>query len=301
MSPTIDATLARRLVAAQFPQWAGLAIEPLADGGWDNRTFRLGATMSVRFPSHAAYEPQVAKEHAWLPRLAAHLPLPVPEPVAMGRPDEGYPWRWSVYRWLDGEPATTAQIADLPQFAADLGGFLSALQSIDVEGGPLAGAHNFHRGGPISTYDAGTRAAIDALGCAIDRQAVEAVWDAALRSTWSGPPVWVHGDVSAGNLLVKGGSLSAVIDFGCVGVGDPACDLVIAWTVFEGESRAAFRRSLDLDDGAWARARGWALWKALIVWAGAPGANPRDLGQSRRIVDDLLADYAAVTPSLRRP
>ena len=290
---TIDAALVGRLIAAQFPQWSALPIKQVA-GGWDNRTFHLGERMLLRLPSATRYAAQVEKEQRWLPRLAAHLPLPIPAPIAMGAPAEGYPWPWSVYGWIDGETAAVGPIGDPSRFSAALGGFLTALQGIDAADGPAAGPHNFWRGGRLSTYDGETRAAIAVLGDRIDARAVTAVWDAALAAAWRGPPVWVHGDVSAGNLLVQDGRLSAVIDFGCCGVGDPACDLAIAWTLFEGEAREAFRAALPLDAGTWARGRGWTLWKALIVWAGL-SANPLGAEQSRRIVDDLVADHRRET------
>jgi aminoglycoside phosphotransferase (APT) family kinase protein len=289
----IDVSLVSRLVTTQFPQWADLPIKPTEVGGWDNRTFHLGEHMTVRLPSAAAYAPQVEKEHQWLPRLAPFLPLPIPVPLAMGQPADGYPWHWSVYRWLDGETAAIERITDLREFATGLGEFLVALQRIGATGGPPAGPHNFYRGGPLTTYDAETRQAIAALDGRIDTRAVTAVWEAAVAATWHGSPVWVHGDVAAGNLLVDRGRLSAVIDFGSSGVGDPACDLSIAWTFFAGESREAFRKTLPLDSATWARGRGWTLWKALIVLAEVTGAYPLEAEQSRRIIDDVLADHKA--------
>jgi aminoglycoside phosphotransferase (APT) family kinase protein len=286
----IDTALAGRLVAAQFPRWAALPVRPVAGGGWDNRTFRLGEEMLVRLPSAERYVAQVAKEQFWLPRLAPRLPLPIPAPLAMGAPGEGYPWPWSVYRWIEGATAAASIIDDV-KLAVDLAHFLAALQRLDAEGGPVAGAHNFFRGGPLTVYDAETRRAVAKLGGRIDAGAVLAVWDTALAADWRGPPVWVHGDVTAGNLLVQGGRLSAVIDFGCCGVGDPACDLAVAWTYLEGEAREAFRAALPLDAETWARARGWTLWKALIVWAALPGANPLDAEKSARVVRDLLAEH----------
>jgi aminoglycoside phosphotransferase (APT) family kinase protein len=287
----IDADLVGCLVTGQFPQWADLPIQPVTLGGWDNRTFHLGDRMSVRLPSAAHYAKQVEKEQQWLPRLAPHLPLPIPTPLAMGAPAEGYPWSWSIYRWLSGGPASVEPIADRRLFATDLARFLIALQRIDATGGPLAGRHNFYRGGPLATYDAETRQAIDALGDKIDARAVSQVWEAAMAAAWNGPPVWVHGDVAAGNLLVEHGRLSAVIDFGSSSIGDPACDLAIAWTFFEGDSREAFRAALPVDAATWARGRGWTLWKALIVYAALPGVNPQDAGQSSRIIDDLIAEH----------
>src|SRR5215210_7422585 len=223
----INVALVRRLVSAQFPQWTDLPIKSVEFDGHDNRTFHLGEELSVRLPSAQAYTQQVEKEHRWLPRLAPLLPLPIPVPLAMGIPADEYPWHWSVYRWLDGEIATIERIAALPQFAIDLAQFLVALYRIDPTWGPPPGPHNFFRGGPLTVYDEETRQAIAALNGTIDTDAATAVWEAALTATWRGSPVWVHGDVSAGNLLVRDGRLSAVIDFGSSGVGDPACDLAI--------------------------------------------------------------------------
>src|SRR3712207_6823964 len=232
----IEVALVQRLISAQFPQWAHLPITPAVPQGWDNRTFRLGAKMSVRLPSAAPYALQVEKEHRWLPELAPHLPLPIPVPLAKGAPAEGYPFNWSIYRWLEGETARTERVDDLIEFATTLADFLAALQRIDPTGGPPPGRHNFFRGGPLTVYDAETRQAIAALDGRIDTDAATAVWEAALAATWHGPPVWFHGDVAAGNLLVEGGRLSAVIDFGTSGVGDPSCDVAIAWTRFGGRA-----------------------------------------------------------------
>lgn len=286
----IDAALVRRLIAAQFPEWAHLPVRQVEPGGWDNRTFRLGERMSVRLPSAASYTAQVEKEQHWLPRLAPHLPLPVPAPLAKGTPTEAYPWPWSVYGWLDGEPATIERIADLPEFARSLAEFLTALQSVDARGGPPAGQHNFFRGGSLAVYDAETRAALSALAGRIDTAAAKAVWEAALASEWRDAPVWVHGDIASGNLLVVDGRLSAVIDFGSSAVGDPACDLAIAWTLFAGESRQAFRAALPLDEATWARGRGWALWKALITAAGHD-ANQRHVDESWRVIEEVVRDH----------
>ena len=211
-------------------------------------------------------------------------------PLAKGVPDEAYPWPWSVYRWLDGQPVATERIADLDQFACSLAGFLAALHRIDATNAPPAGQHNFHRGGQLEVYDGETRAALAALRGHIDTVAAEQVWAAALGSRWQRPPVWVHGDVACGNLLVANGKLCAVIDFGSSAVGDPACDLVIAWTEFSGESREAFRTALSLDDDTWSRARGWALWKALITAAGHDG-NQREAKKSWQVLNEVLADY----------
>ena len=286
----IDVTLVRRLISTQFANWAHLPIRPCEPGGWDNRTFHLGDHMSVRLPSAERYVAQVEKEHRWLPCLAPLLPLPIPVPLALGAPDGDYPWPWSVYRWLEGETASPDRVQDLRSFAVDLARFLTALQRIDATDGPLAGPHNFFRGGALATYDGQTRKAIEALDDELDTDAVTAVWETALASTWSRAPVWIHGDVAVGNLLVEKGSLCAVIDFGSCGIGDPACDLAIAWTLFGGESREALRAALPLDRATWARGRGWALWKALITWA-ARIDDSLEAPRARRIIDEVLADH----------
>ena len=290
-SVEIDASLVRRLIATQFPDWAHLPIRPVELGGWDNRTFHLGDDMTVRLPRAEAYAAQVDKEHRWLPRLAPFLPLPIPAPLAKGNPGDGYPWHWSVYLWLKGEIATIDRIADTREFAATLAHFLACLHRIDPSGGPAPGPHNFYRGGPLATYDAETRRVIAALSGAIDGTTATAAWEAALSATWHGSPVWLHGDVSAANLLVTAGRLSAVIDFGCSGVGDPACDLTIAWTLFSGESRDAFRAELPLDSATWARARGWALWKALIALAAPVGPHAAEAVTARYVADEVLAEH----------
>ena len=267
-APAIDEQLARRLVDGQFPQWAALPITAVAHGGVDNRTFRLGEEMTVRLPSGDWYALQVEKEQRWLPVLAPRLPLPIPAPLAQGAPAEGYPYAWSVYRWLDGEIASERRIGDLTTFATTLAGFLVALRRVDASDGPGPGRHSFFRGGPLETYADETINAIEALGDEIDGEAARRVWDDALAAAWDGEPVWFHGDVAEGNLLLRDGRLAAVIDFGTSGVGDPACDAVIAWTLLSGQSRDAFRAALGVDPGTWSRGRGWGLWKALITLAG---------------------------------
>lgn len=287
----INVALVRQLISAQFPRWAELSIRPCEPGGWDNRTFHLGDHMLVRLPSAERYVLQVEKEQHWLPKLAPQLPLPIPVPLALGAPDRDFPWPWSVYRWLDGETASPERVADLSRFAIELAQFLIALQRIDVAGGPPPGSHNFFRGGPLATYDQETRQAIATLDEYLDTAAVTAVWEAALGSTWPESPVWVHGDIAAGNLLVEKGRLAGVIDFGSCGVGDPACDLAIAWSLFAGESRDALRAALPLDRATWARGRGWALWKALITWR-AHFDQPLEAAPARRIIDEVLAEHS---------
>lgn len=204
---------------------------------------------------------------------------------------DGYPWKWSIYGWLDGETAASGRIADLCEFAVDLAQFLKAFQSIDSTGGPLPGLHSFYRGGLLMTYDAEVRQALIALEGKIDVGTATKVWEEALATTWKGKPVWVHGDISAGNLLVQDGRLSAVIDFGQLAVGDPACDLAIAWTFFSEKSRKVFLDELPLDGETWARGRAWALWKSLVVAAGFKNPNNFESVQCWRIIKEVLENF----------
>ena len=288
---SVDVDLVRRLVAEQFPHWADLPVRQVAVNGWDNSTFHLGDSMKVRLPMAAGYVSQTAKETRWLPLLAPQLPRPIPAPIAMGQPGHGYPFQWSVYGWLAGETAARERIADLGAFADDLADFLLALERIDPLDAPLAGRHNFHRGGRLAVYDAETRACAVALGERVDGPAALALWDAALATAWPRPPAWVHGDIAWGNLLVEGGRLAAVIDFGSAAIGDPACDLVIAWTLFEGASRERFRVRMEMDSGTWARGRAWGLWKALLVMRGhVEAGNMAGAEQESRLIETILDD-----------
>jgi aminoglycoside phosphotransferase (APT) family kinase protein len=294
----VDEGVVCRLVAGQFPQWADLPVRPVPASGWDNQTFRLGERLSVRLPTAGEYALAVDKEHRWLPVFAPRVPLPVPVPVARGVPGDGYGLPWSVYEWIDGEPARIGGIADLTRFADSLAAFLVALQRVDATAGPPPGLHNWFRGGPLRIYDPQIRRAVEVLDHRISRDIVMEIWRSALGAGWDGRSVWLHGDVAPGNLLVRDGVLAAVIDFGTCGVGDPACDLAIAWTLLSGPSRDAFRARLDVDPGTWARGRGWALWKTLIVYAGALRDEPAAGAQAGRVLDEIIAEYA--TPAVGR-
>jgi aminoglycoside phosphotransferase (APT) family kinase protein len=287
-----DAALVRRLLETQFPQWTGLRIERFDHSGTDNAIYRLGDELAARLPRIHWAKDLIEKERTWLPRLAPELPLEIPELLAVGNPGEGYPWRWSVQRWLPGENATTAPIDDLVQAAADLAAFIRALWAIDATGGPAAGAANFYRGVPLAERDTEVRRAIEASSDVIDAEALAAAWEEALLApAWDGPPVWVHGDLPY-NMLASEGRLSAVIDFGCLGAGDPACDLDVAWSLFSGKSRAAFRDALGVDDAMWARGRGWAL-RAVGGIARYAASNPALATSCLHRIEEVLADHAA--------
>jgi aminoglycoside phosphotransferase (APT) family kinase protein len=287
---TVDETVVRRLLAAQFPEWADLPLEAVEPRGTDNRLFRLGGELVVRLPCRERTVATLVRERTWLPRLAG-LPLEIPLPVAAGKPGAGYPWTWSVYRWLEGENAIDAPIADLAQAAVDLAALLEALQRFDPDGGPGPGEENFFRGATPETFDRRVRADLARLRDEIDVPAATAVWEAALHAPRpEGPPVWVHGDLDRRNLLTRQGRLAAVVDFGCVGVGDPACDVAVAWKVLSAETRDTFRSALAIDEATWTRARGWVVSQALGALAYyTPETNPTLVAEARRWLADALA------------
>lgn len=286
----INAQLVRRLLVAQLPHLAHLPLIPVPSSGTDHALFRLGDDKVVRLPRiHWATE-QAELERRRLPQLAPHLPLAVPEQLAMGEPGEGYPWRWAIYRWLEGESAIDNSAADTVQTAIDLAQFIHALQAADPTGGPVADVASGGRGAPLAARDADTRDAIVRSRDLIDSDAVTLAWEAALTApVYGGPPVWIHGDLEPGNLLLRDGRLSAVIDFCCLCLGDPAVDLIPAWSVFSGEARTAFRAALDITDAAWERGKGWALSTAIIALPYYVDTNPFMAANARRKLAAVLA------------
>jgi aminoglycoside phosphotransferase (APT) family kinase protein len=284
----IDIALVSRLLAAQFPQWADLPIEPVLSTGTVNAMYRLGDDLAVRLPRVQQWAADLQKEQQWLPKLAPYLPLAVPESVAKGSPGDGYPFHWGVYRWLEGETWITDRVGDLAEAAGQLAQFIVALQRIDAAGGP----HPYPGGcgAPLIEGDPYVRAAIANAHGMIDTDAVTAAWDAALAAPpWTRPPVWVHGDLKPSNLLIAEGRLRAVIDFGGISVGDPACEVAAAWSLFSSQSRAAFREGLAVDDATWARGRGWAL-RSIQALPYYFKTNPGMVIQARHTLEQLLAD-----------
>ncbi|MYR88905.1 phosphotransferase [Streptomyces sp. SID685] len=287
--PAIDAALARCLVDTQFPQWAELPLKLLDPAGSDHVIYRLGEDLSVRLPRHAGAIRQAIKESEWLPRLAPHLPLAIPVPAGVGEPDFGYPWPWAVSRWLDGDVATAEALADSSRAAVQLAEFLTALQTFVPEDFPVEDAGEDLTGRPLTDRDRATRAAIAEVDGAFDAAAMTELWESALSAPgWEGPPVWFHGDFHTGNLLTVAGRLSAVIDFGELGIGDPACDLTIAFTLMSAGSRAVFRATLGVDDATWTRGRGWALATGLNAYISYAAVNPRVAAQTTRQITEAL-------------
>lgn len=286
----LDDGLVRRLVAGRFPQWAGLAVERWPSGGTVNAMYRLGDDMVVRLPLVAGGAGDVTMEQVWLPRLAPRLPARIPEVLGAGEPAEGYPWPWSVYRWLPGELPEAGALREPVRLAEDLAGFVAAMWSVTLPDAPQA-----HRGGPVASLDESTRAAIGRLRGipeeGVDCDAALAVWEETLRAPdWDGPPVWLHGDLMPGNLLVDGGRLAAVIDFGCAGVGDPACDLFPAWNLLPADARRVFRSALAVDEATWIRGRGRTLSQALIALPYYRTTNPAMAQNARHVIRAVLED-----------
>lgn len=282
-----DVSLVSRLLARQFPHWADLLISPVESAGTQHSLYRLGEDMVIRLPQVEDAVGQAEKEFQWLPLMAAHLPLAIPVPLAMGRPANGYPWQWSIYRWLVGETATVGQIANSRQAATDLGRFLFAFQRVEPADGPPSG-----RGVTLAERDSYTREAITSLRDLIDADSVTEVWEAALMApAWESAPVWTHGDLFPSNLLVKDGRLSAVIDFGDLGLGDPACDMLGAWSFLPADSHKNFRAALAVSDATWARGRGWALSIALIALMHFRESNFQLSNVAKRVVDEVVADH----------
>ncbi|MET9503868.1 aminoglycoside phosphotransferase family protein [Streptomyces sp. NPDC006622] len=285
----LDPALVRRLVATQFPRWATLSVERLASSGTENAMFRLGTDKVIRLPRHPGAVENVAHEQRWLERLGSRLAAPAPVPLEQGAPGEGYPWPWSVYRWLDGRNPVVGSLEQPDPLAADLGAFVAELRRIDARGGPPG-----PRGVPLAERDAPTRSAVARLAGRIDTAAVTALWEEALRApVRTAPPAWAHGDLSPGNVLVADGRLAAVIDFGTVGVGDPAVDLIVAWNLLPAPARATFREAVGADDAEWARGRGWALSISLIQLPYYWETNPPLAENSRHVIKEILAEAEA--------
>lgn len=262
----INVEVVSKLINEQFKEFSNLEIRPVEKSGHDNRTFHLGDDMSIRMPSGKAYSKQIEKEVKWLPLFKENISFNISTPISVGSKSQDYPYLWSINKWIDGETVTYENVDNLNEFARDLARFLKELQSIDASEGPIAGAHNFYRGGDLKVYDRETRVTLENLKDVFEKDKLEKIWNEAVSTEYKEEPLWIHGDVAVGNLLVKDGKLNAVIDFGILGTGDPACDYVMSWTFFNYESRLIFKEALKCDEDTWNRAKGWALWKALISY-----------------------------------
>ncbi|WP_296878257.1 aminoglycoside phosphotransferase family protein [Thomasclavelia sp.] len=258
----ITSELVYQLITEQFYNWHDLEITPVSHSGNDNRTFHLGTKMTVRLPSAKRYVSQIEKEAKWLPFLAKHLTLPISKPIAIGKPNNNYPYPWSINQYIEGIPLNQTSV-DKVTLAKELAAFLKQLQQIDIKDAPLAEKHNFFRGAnPIVYHDQVEATLKQQKDLPVTK--LKNLWQQAIDAEYEQEPVWLHGDIAPGNLLIKNGHLCGVIDFGIMAVGDPACDYAMAWTYFDRQSRPYFLAGLD--QGMIMRARGWALWKALITY-----------------------------------
>jgi aminoglycoside phosphotransferase (APT) family kinase protein len=282
----IDADLVRRLLAQQLPHLADRPLR-IVGRGTVNAMFRLGDDLAVRLPRTAAWAGDLERERIWLPRLRERISLRVPEPVAEGRPTDEYPLPWAVYRWVAGDQYDDGLVDDEVTAADDLARFVRELRASPVDGAPATGRR------PLVQLDAATRAAIAEAGDVLDTSSVLAAWDRALQAPpFAGDKVWVHTDLLRPNLLVRDGRLAAVIDFGTVGAGDPAADVIPAWTVFGAVGRERYREALDVDDATWERARGYALTQAALIVPYYRETNPAFTASALRTISEVLADVA---------
>ena len=287
----IGAELVRQLVDTQFPAWSSWPLRRWERAGSDHVIYRLGDCLAVRLPRGDWAAGQARKEHAWLPRLAPHLPLAIPTPVGLGEAALGYPWSWSVARWLDGEAVVAERLADSEETACDLAAFLTTLQRLPAPDSFAPGPHPELRRRTLAAKDDRVRASIAAVAAVFEADALTRVWERALAApVWAGKPVWCHGDFHVGNLLMQRGRVTAALDFGGLGYGDPACDLDIAFTLMTKRTRAVFRAALGLDEAAWVRGRGWALAGGVTAYAAYAAIEPRVAAQTRRQIAEVIAE-----------
>lgn len=283
----IDVELVRRLLRGQFPQWADLPVTRLVSGGTVNAIFRVGEELTARLPLTAGGAEAIDLEARWLPQLAPLLTLEIPTVVAVGEPGEGYHWNWAVHRWIAGRNPVEGRLPEPERAARALAEFGAAMRKVDLPGGPPA-----HRGGPLREEDESMREAIEALRHTdepFDADAIAVAWEAALGAPpWTGGRCWTHSDLMPSNLLLSGDRLSAVIDFGTVGMGEPATDLIPAWNLLTPAAREVFREAADVDDASWARGRGWALSMAVIQLPYYRTTNPIISANARHVIREIL-------------
>jgi aminoglycoside phosphotransferase (APT) family kinase protein len=252
-----------------------------------NAIYRIASYACARLPRLEAGEVGLQREARWLPWLAERLSLPIPEPVGKGRPSAFYPFSWALYRWIEGDTYTDERIGDEEQAARDLAGFVLELRRLDPSGAPFAGRR------PLRELDAATRAALEAARMLIDSGAALAAWDDAVNSAaWDGTAVWIHADLLRPNILISSRRIGAIIDFGMAGVGDPAADVIAAWSVFGPAGREQYRSVLNVDDGTWRRARGFALHQAAIAIPYYVESNPGFAALAQRTIEQVLLDIA---------
>ncbi|MEZ4641656.1 MAG: aminoglycoside phosphotransferase family protein [Chloroflexota bacterium] len=286
----INIALVRQLLAEQFPHLAKRPVTLVRSTGTVNAIFRIGDDLYARLPRVAEWAKSLNREWEWLPKIAPHISLAIPQPVVRGKPTSTYPYSWAIYRWIEGASYQDDLINDERQVARDLANFIMELQGVAMQGAPSGGR------APLIELDAVTRSVIETLRGVIDTEAVLELWTRSLEvPPWNGKPVWIHGDLLKSNLVVRDGRLCAVVDFGGVGIGDPAADIVPAWSVFNEVGRETFRRALVVDDNTWYRACGYALHQALMIIPYYPDTNPEFVIMAKRTVNEILTDFSKIS------
>ena len=286
----ITVELACELIIEQFPEYKHFTVTSVEKQGHDNRTYRLGNEMLIRMPTEEPYALKVAKEQEILPQIAPYLTIDIPHPVKMGNPSKIYPYPFSIYKWLVGQSISLLVLddKDSENLAFDLAKFLKELQNIKNVEGPAPGQHNWWRGDHVSVYDEGAREQIAKLEKVINTKEAINLWDEACETHWNKNPVWIHGDFAIGNMLMKDKKLTAMIDFGGIALGDPACDLVIAWTFLKGRARDIFMHEMDLDKDTWLRAKAWTLWKETYELCQITDRHDPDFEMHKNTIEDVL-------------
>lgn len=287
----LDDNLVCKLVDLQFENWAHLTPKRINSAGTDNAIFRLGSDKYIRMPLLPSASDKLNKELSCIPRLPL-LPLETPEPLAVGAPTESYQSPWAIYRWIEGIEVNRGKISDINLAAETIADFIRVLHGGDISMIPSCGEHNNFRGCPLLERDKPTRQAILTLSDIYDATELQVFWEKSLTiPSWTEEPVLVHGDIHAGNLLMKNGNISAVIDFGLMGTGDPAVDLIVNWSLLSNGARKRFRDVLRTDDNTWLRGRSWAFTTAIIALSYYRHSNPFMTNMSKQIISEVLIDF----------
>jgi len=284
---SITKQLAKNMLEEQFPQFKDLEITDIKIGGWDNKVFRLGDDKLIKMPIAKKYEIQIDTTFHWLPKLANHLPFKIPQPLGRGKPSPAYPFKWAIYNWIEGDTVFESKNIDGEKFADDLVTFIKDLHKINIDNAPAPSIHNFYRGGDLRIYDTEIIASISALKGKIDYRKAMQIWEKSIASQYHDSPLWIHGDLSLGNILLEEGQIKAIIDFGMIAAGDPACDLAVAYNIFTADVREEFIIKMDMKKDVWDRAKGWALWKSLISFANPKATNVVEATRAKFVLKEL--------------
>lgn len=280
----IDLPLVQRLIVAQFPKWARLAIRPVLSLGTDHALYRLGHDMVVRLPRIRSAALHIEKEHLYLPKISPLLPFSIPIPLGKGQPCEDYPCQWSIFNWLEGKNPEPGMLEQPDLLATDLAIFINALHKIKLPHVPKSNRWD------LMDQDTEFCQSLKKLDGLIDTKAAAIIWQDSLKLASLKDPVLIHGDLLPGNLLINNGRLSAGIDFGLFGLGDPAVDLIPAWALLANGSRKIFRDALSVDYATWERGRAWALSIGVIALPYYRDSHPAFADVARYAIQQVVED-----------